>query len=228
MVQGGGQKNSGKLFMMNKQEAENDAHVVTGTFLVHNTSSFVLFNSGATYSFVSKSHALDMGLGEYELVNLLKFPIDGFEVIVGMDWLEKYEVKIDCRQKRVSLKEPNGVKVSYRGFIVKPKMNLITVMTLKSCLRKKCPLILCHVRDMRVKEPSASDIPVVGEFGDIFPDEIPGLPPKREIDFSVEFKPGTGPISKVPYRMGPKELEELKKQLDELLDKGYIRPSVSP
>ncbi|XP_074291260.1 uncharacterized protein LOC141618036 [Silene latifolia] len=106
------------------------------------------------------------------------------------------------------------------GFVVKPKMNLITVMTLKPCLRKKCPLILCHVRDMRVQEPTSSDIPVVGEFSDVFRDEIPGLPPKRDIDFSVELKPGTGPISKAPYRMGPKELEELKKQLNELLDKG--------
>ncbi|XP_074291744.1 uncharacterized protein LOC141618539 [Silene latifolia] len=144
-------------------------------------------------------------VGQVDLpVNLLEFPMDGIEVIVEMDWLGKYEAKIACRQKRVSLKGPKGVKVSYRGLVVKPKMKLITVMTLKSCLRKKCLLILCHVRDMRVDEPSASDIPLVGEFGDVFPDEIPGLLPKRDIDFSVELKPGTGPISKAPYRMRPK------------------------
>ncbi|XP_074299612.1 uncharacterized protein LOC141630751 [Silene latifolia] len=57
--------------------------------------------------------------------------------------------------------------------------------------------------------------------GDVFPDEIPGLPPQRDIDFGIDLKPGAGPISKAPYRMGPKELEELKKQLEELLDKGY-------
>ncbi|XP_074301154.1 uncharacterized protein LOC141632507 [Silene latifolia] len=99
-------------------------------------------------------------------------------------------------------------------------------MTLKSCLRKTCPLILCYVRDTQVEEPSAIEIPVVSEFGDVFPEEKPGLPPKRDIVFSVELKFGTGLISKAPYHMGLKELEELKKQLNELLDKGYIRPSM--
>ncbi|XP_074299067.1 uncharacterized protein LOC141630090 [Silene latifolia] len=66
------------------------------------------------------------------------------------------------------------------------------------------------------------------EDAHVVTDEIPGLPPQRDIDFGIDLKPGAGPISKAPYRMGPKELEELKKQLEELLDKGYVRPSVSP
>ncbi|XP_073121684.1 uncharacterized protein [Henckelia pumila] len=76
--------------------------------------------------------------------------------------------------------------------------------------------------------PVLADIPVVCEFADIFPDEIPGLPPMREIDFSIELVPGTLAISKAPYRMAPLELKELKDQLEDLLNKGYIRPSVSP
>ncbi|XP_074270856.1 uncharacterized protein LOC141594763 [Silene latifolia] len=124
-----------------------------------------------------------MVIGGVDLpVNLLEFPKDGFEVIVGMDWLGRYDARIDCRQKRVSLKSPKGVKVSYRGF-----------------------------------PPTTSEISVVKEFEDVFPEEIPSLPPKRDVDFSVELKPGTGPISKAPYRMAPKELAELKKQLHELI-----------
>ncbi|XP_073152864.1 uncharacterized protein [Henckelia pumila] len=73
-----------------------------------------------------------------------------------------------------------------------------------------------------------ADIPPVCEFADIFPDEIPGLPPMREIDFSIELVPVTLPISKAPYRMAPLELKELKYQLKDLLNKGYIKPSVSP
>jgi hypothetical protein len=72
------------------------------------------------------------------------------------------------------------------------------------------------------------DIPVVCEYTDVFPDELPGLPPDREVEFVIELQPGTTPISKRSYRMPPKELVELKKQLQELLDKGYIRPSSFP
>ncbi|XP_074314054.1 uncharacterized protein LOC141649258 [Silene latifolia] len=82
--------------------------------------------------------------------------------------------------------------------------------------------------DRESETPRISDIPVVRDFEGVFPEEIPGLPPKRDVDFSIDLKPGAGPISKPPYRMGPKEMEELKKQLDELAEKGYIRPSVSP
>jgi hypothetical protein len=72
------------------------------------------------------------------------------------------------------------------------------------------------------------DIPVVCEYPDIFPDDLPGMPPDRDVEFVIELQPGTAPISKRPYRMPPKELAELKVQLQELLDKGYIRPSSSP
>jgi len=72
------------------------------------------------------------------------------------------------------------------------------------------------------------DIPVVKEFSDVFPAEIPGLPPKKEIDFEIELEPSARPISKPLYRMAPAELRELKIQLEDLLQKGYIRPSVSP
>jgi hypothetical protein len=71
-------------------------------------------------------------------------------------------------------------------------------------------------------------IPVVCEYADVFPDEFPGMPPDRDIEFAIELQPGTAPISKRPYRMPPAELAQLKKQLQELLDKGFIRPSTSP
>ena len=72
------------------------------------------------------------------------------------------------------------------------------------------------------------NIPIVSEFPEVFPEDLPGLPPDKEIEFSVDLLPGSGPISKAPYRMAPTELKELKEQLQELLDKGFIRPSVSP
>jgi hypothetical protein len=71
-------------------------------------------------------------------------------------------------------------------------------------------------------------IPVVCEYADVFPDELPAMPPDQDIEFAIELQPGTAPISKRPYQMSPAELVELKKQLQELLDKGFIRPSTSP
>ena len=69
---------------------------------------------------------------------------------------------------------------------------------------------------------------VVEEFPDVFPDDLPGMPPDRDIEFIIELLPGTAPIARRPYRMGVNELEELKKQLKELQEKGFIRPSSSP
>ena len=71
-------------------------------------------------------------------------------------------------------------------------------------------------------------IPVIKEFPDLFPEELLGLPPKREVDMAIEVLPGTTPISRAPYRMAPTELKELKTQLQELLDNGFVRPSGSP
>ena len=76
--------------------------------------------------------------------------------------------------------------------------------------------------------PDLASIPVVCEFLDVFPEDLPGLPPDREVEFSIELEPSTTPISRRPYRMALKELAEMKKQLEELLKKGFIHLSSSP
>jgi len=82
---------------------------------------------------------------------------------------------------------------------------------------------------MEVEEKEGTSIiPVVHEFEDVFPDEVPGLPPSREVEFSIDLVPGTGPMSMASYRMVPAELVELKSQIEELLGKQFIRPSTSP
>ena len=84
------------------------------------------------------------------------------------------------------------------------------------------------MRDARIPSTDLGDIPVVRDFSYVFPDDLPGLAPNREIEFNIDLLPGTNPISIAPYRMAPTELKELKEQLQELLDKGFIRPSSSP
>ncbi|CAA0839620.1 Uncharacterized mitochondrial protein AtMg00860, partial [Striga hermonthica] len=78
------------------------------------------------------------------------------------------------------------------------------------------------------KARTPHDVPIIREFVDVFPDELPGGPPNRQVEFSIDLIPGAGPVSKAPYRMAPKELQELKTQIQELLRLGFIRPSVSP
>jgi hypothetical protein len=101
-------------------------------------------------------------------------------------------------------------------------------MQLKKCYRKGCQLFAAHVEETpKDKVSSIGDHAVLKEFEDVF-QEVPGLPPKRHIDFSVNLMPGVAPVSKAPYRMSTPELKELQLHLEELLKKGYIHPSVSP
>ena len=84
------------------------------------------------------------------------------------------------------------------------------------------------VLDSKRGQINLENILMIKKFPNVFPEELPGLPPKRKVDLFIEVLPGTVPISRVPYRMAPTELKELKTQLQELLDKGFIRPNVSP
>nr|GFD51150.1 putative reverse transcriptase domain, aspartic peptidase domain protein [Tanacetum cinerariifolium] len=87
---------------------------------------------------------------------------------------------------------------------------------------------LATIHDTTLEVLSIHDQPIVSEFPDVFPDEIPRIPPVREVEFNIELIPREEPISKAPYRMAPIELKELKDQLQELLERGFIHPSVSP
>ena len=89
-----------------------------------------------------------------------------------------------------------------------------------------CLAYLAYVRDVRREGPTVESVPIAREFTDVLPTDLPGLPPDRDIEFSIEVEPGTKPISIPPYRMAPIELKELSVQIQDLLDKGFIRPSV--
>ena len=101
-------------------------------------------------------------------------------------------------------------------------------MEARRFLRKGCEAFLALILDSKREQVTFENIPVIREFPDVFPKELPGVPPEREVDLSIEVVQGTTPISRAPYRMAPTELKELKTQLHELLDKGFIRPSVAP
>ena len=118
--------------------------------------------------------------------------------------------------------------IVYRG--VKPMSTtpMISIMKAEQLMRCGCEAYLAFVTTSVGNKAKLPEILVVCEFPYVFLDELPGLPPPREVEFFIDLIPGTQPISKAPYRMAPNVLKELKAQLQELIDKGFIRPSVLP
>ncbi|KAL5563785.1 hypothetical protein UlMin_033532 [Ulmus minor] len=218
------------------------SNVVTGQLSVAKMSAYVLFDSGATHSFISNSFAdrlnwvrdrmnqsfhVALPSGEVLLSNywvrhvpivfsgrelhadLVLIKMYDYDVILGMDFLGKYNALIECRRRRVIFHPYEEQKFE---FVASGCMGYLATVVNKSMEAKG----------------NVEDVPIVRDFVDVFPEELPGLPPNREIQFEIELLPGTAPISKAPYRMAPAELKELQAQLQDLLDKRFIRPSHSP
>ncbi|WVZ97851.1 hypothetical protein U9M48_043360 [Paspalum notatum var. saurae] len=213
--------------------------VLAGTFSVNGHPTVVLFDSGATHTFISQSYASKHGIktscikesynisalgnpintnlivkrlllsigGEDFIISPVVLPHQGIDVILGMNWMNENHAVLDIGSRTVQLKSNVSGKILKVHIPnqkhIEPTMNAIELQEIKK-------------------------IHVVCEFPDVFPEVLPGLPPDRNVEFSIELVPGTAPISKRPYRMAPNELKELKTQLQEQLDKGFIRPSLSP
>jgi hypothetical protein len=138
--------------------------------------------------------------------NLIVLDYQGIDVILGMGWMKRCKVMLDIAARTVHLESPT------HGSVV---LKLPPPTSIASALH--------HTAAQNLE-----DIPVACEFLEVFPEDLSGMPPDQDVEFIIELQPSTVPISKRPYKMTPKELAELKVQLNELLDKGYIRPSSSP
>ncbi|KAG8499137.1 hypothetical protein CXB51_005567 [Gossypium anomalum] len=160
--------------------------------------------------------------------DLMLLPFDEFDAILGMDWLTTHDVIVNCGKKFIELKCENGKILRVNSKEPDSSFAMISIMSAQKCLRKGYEAYLAFVLNIKDPELKIESVPVVCEFPDVFPEELPGLPPVREVEFGIELTPGTTPISIAPYRMAPLELKELKTQLQELTDKGFARPSSSP
>jgi hypothetical protein len=213
--------------------------VMLGTFLVANHPADIIFDSGASHTFISKTfvekygilctesregfvihspggriftkevafHMLVTLVGRGFPTNMIVIKGQDIDVILGMNWLAQHKaiintdlrtIKLICGHEEIQLSIPVAVPAKAFG----------------------------RAYEAIVQE--IQDIPVVCEFLDVFPEDLPGLPLERDVEFVIELKPGTAPISRRSYRMPPNELAELKTQLQDLLEKGFIRPSSSP
>jgi hypothetical protein len=139
-------------------------------------------------------------------IDLILLNLEGMDILLGMDWMTRHQVSLDISSRAVEIDSPDhGTTILYL-----PQREYVN-----SCV-------------YAIEGIELKDIPVVCEYPDVFLDDLPGMPPDRDIEFIIELQPDTAPISKRPYRMPPNELAELKVQPQDLLDKCFIRPSASP
>ncbi|GJS05650.1 putative reverse transcriptase domain-containing protein [Tanacetum coccineum] len=217
---------------VNAMEAVQDPNVVTGTFSLNDHFVTVLFDSGADFSFISTEFApllnvrpsivnpgyvievadgkkvevdriirdckLELG-GSLFSINLIPLGHGSFDVIVGMDWLSQHKAVIVCHEKVVEIPVEDGRILRVHG--------------------ERAVGITKALKSAKEDEPKLSDISVVREFEDVFPEDLSGLPPQRQVEFRIDLVPGVTPVAKSPYRLAPSEMQELSGQLQELQDK---------
>jgi hypothetical protein len=189
-----------------------EPEVMLGSFDVHSIPATVLFDSGASHSFISqlfvKTHSIPLcAMRNPILVNSpggsmqasyqclpvslilrgVEFKVSpivlrtaGIDLILGLDWMKQNQAVIQCKEKAVALTTPKGDRISVEIVVQKPQTATVN----------------------RLDDNVNQEDPVVEEFPDVFPDDLPGMPPDRDIEFIIELLPGTAPIAKRPYRMG--------------------------
>jgi hypothetical protein len=145
-------------------------------------------------------------------------PLKHMDVIFGMDWMLTFGVNINCLIKSVTFSKP----------VAEMGEKFLTAEQVKKSLDGEASVFMMFASLKESSEKGVGDLPVVQEFPKVFPDDITELPPERKVEFAIDLVPGMSPISIAPYWMSASELDELKKQLEELLEKQFIRPSVSP
>ncbi|GJW89559.1 putative reverse transcriptase domain-containing protein [Tanacetum coccineum] len=217
------------------ENPQQNPNVVTDMFLLNDHYASVLFDSGAEGSFVSIEFTplIDIAPATVELadgkivstntvlrcctlalfshmfkIDLLPTRLGSFDVIVGMDWLSYHRAVIVCYEKIVRIPLPNGEILEIHG--ERPEKDPKSL----SCIK--------------ADEKRLDDIRTIRDFPEVFPDDLAGLPPVREIEFRIDLIPGVLAVVKSPYRLAPSEMQELSNQLKDLQEKGFIRPSHSP
>ncbi|XP_050881245.1 uncharacterized protein LOC127084776 isoform X1 [Lathyrus oleraceus] len=241
---------TGKVFALTGTQTSSEDRLIRGTCYINGFPLVAIIDTGATHSFISLDCAVKLKLEISEMfgsmvidtpakgsvtttsvclncplsifgrdfgMDLVCLPLVQIDVILGMNWLVFNRVSINCFDKTVvfpEIEEGKSLFLSARQ-VNEEVAEGAELFMLLATLEAKDKLVIC-------------DLAVVCDFPEVFPEEVNELPPEREVEFSIDLVPGTRPISMAPYRMSAVELTELKSQLEDLLEKKFIRPSVSP
>ncbi|GJV71408.1 putative reverse transcriptase domain-containing protein [Tanacetum coccineum] len=160
-------------------------------------------------------------------IDLMPIKLSSFDVVIGMDWLSKYHARIICDEKVVHI-PIDGETLIIQGDRSKTRLSLISCIKTERYISRGCQVFMAQVMEKKSDEKRLEDIPVVREFLEVFPKDLLGLPPVRQVEFQIDLIPGATPIVRAHYRLAPSEMQELSDQLQELADRGFIRPSTSP
>ena len=161
-------------------------------------------------------------------INLIPIELGSFDLFIGMDWLSANQAEVICHDKVIRIPLTTGETLTIQGEHTGRTLGLISCMKAQKYLKKGYPAFLAHVADKDSEKKRVEDIPVVRDYPEVFHGELPGLPPIRQVEFHIDLIPGAAPVAKAPCRLAPSEIQELSIQLQELMEKGFIRPSSSP
>ncbi|GJU09690.1 putative reverse transcriptase domain-containing protein [Tanacetum coccineum] len=229
-----------KVYAVGNAGTNSDVNIVTSTFLLNNCYDSVLFNIELAdgriigVNTIIRSCTLNF-LNHPFNINLMPVEMGSFEVIIGMIWLSKYQAVIVCVDKIVCIPwgretlifHGNGSNREHET-----RLNIISCTKTQKYMLKGCQVFLAHVTTKEAEDKSKKkrldNVPIVQDFPKVFPKDLPGLPLTRQVEFQIDLIPGVAPVARAPYRLAPSEMKELSKQLKELFDKGFIRPSSSP
>nr|GEV70296.1 putative reverse transcriptase domain-containing protein [Tanacetum cinerariifolium] len=182
-------------------------NVVTGTFLLNNRYAFVLFDSGSNRSFVDTRFSATLDIDPIKI---------GASYDVELD--DERVVRISYGNEMLIVESNKGVS----------RLKVISCFKARKYVERGCHLFLTHVMKSKSKEKRMEDVPLIHDFFKVFHEELPGLPPPRQVEFRIDLVPRDAPVARAQYRLAPSEMKELSVQLQELLEKGFIRPSSSP
>ncbi|GJW87907.1 putative reverse transcriptase domain-containing protein [Tanacetum coccineum] len=226
----GGGNAPAKVYAVGYAGTNPDSNIMTSTFFLNNRYASILFDTGADRSFVStafssQNNIMPFTLDHYYDVELADGSIIGLNTILRGCTLNLLNHPFNINLMPIELGSFDAIIGN------ETRLNIISCTKTQKYLLKGCPIFLAHVTTKETKEKSKKkrleDVPIVRDVPDVFPEDLSGLPPTRQVEFQIDLVPGAAPVARAPYRLAPFEMKELSKQLKELSDKGFIRPSSS-
>ncbi|XP_021990969.2 uncharacterized protein LOC110887678 [Helianthus annuus] len=212
-------KAKGRMFQITSEEAKSHPNVVSGIFLLNSRMWFqiermpmpleVEIADSKIYMLHEICRNCKFTIEDEEFnIDLIPMVLGEFKMIVGMDWMARHHAEINCENKIMFVQSPSGRQLSIQGER-NVETKLCTLVQAVKHILNGSRAYLAYVVDARQTLPKLEDVEVVNEFPDVFPEELPGLPPEREVEFRIELNPGAKPVAKAPYRLAPTEMREL-------------------